>query len=131
MVLTEDPSTRQAVLVSGGADGTLLSWNVTDHPPKPSHMAGPAIHLTAPTGTGSKAPRVRALDTHPTQYGRYLVGTDGCDVFEVKASGTCWVRVWVWVRVRVRVWVRVRVRVRVLGYVPGIVTTLRLGYSPV
>lgn len=71
------------VLVSGGADGVLRRWDVSDHPPKEGVEAAPPIQLRGPYG-GGKRPCIRALDVdRDTAACKILVGTDGCDVFEV------------------------------------------------
>lgn len=52
------------VLLSGGADGTVLQWDVSDGTIAESRFAGPSMQLRSPFGPGDKwAPRIRYVYT--------------------------------------------------------------------
>ncbi|CAG9462264.1 unnamed protein product [Pedinophyceae sp. YPF-701] len=71
------------VLYSGGADGVVHRWDVSDGTIRDGRMAGPPIRVRPPYGApGAQPPIIKALDVDST--GRtLLVGTADCDVFEV------------------------------------------------
>eukprot|EP00241_Pyramimonas_parkeae_P000789 CAMPEP_0114273362 /NCGR_PEP_ID=MMETSP0058-20121206/29060_1 /TAXON_ID=36894 /ORGANISM="Pyramimonas parkeae, CCMP726" /LENGTH=967 /DNA_ID=CAMNT_0001392819 /DNA_START=317 /DNA_END=3220 /DNA_ORIENTATION=+ len=69
-------------LLSGGADGIVHSWEVTNG--KLGNKAGPGHALRRPGMKGS-LPALRALDSHPGS-DVFVAGTSCCDVWEVDAD---------------------------------------------
>mmetsp|Transcript_34365 Transcript_34365/g.76299 ORF Transcript_34365/g.76299 Transcript_34365/m.76299 type:complete len:1172 (-) Transcript_34365:306-3821(-) len=71
------------ILLSGGADGTILRWDTSDGNLQESRFAAPPIQLKNPFGLSDKSvPAIRSLDYSP-DLDRILVGTSNCDVLEV------------------------------------------------
>eukprot|EP00955_Chlamydomonas_euryale_P020726 219624-Chlamydomonas_euryale.AAC.2 len=71
-----------SVLLSGGADGTVLQWDTSDGSIQEARFAGRAVQLKSPFGPGDRnVPAVRALD-YSTDLDRIVVGTSNCDVCE-------------------------------------------------
>jgi len=71
-------------LVSGGADGVVMFWDVTTGPPRDGQLARPSIRLRCPHGGEGPPPSIRAIAIDPTEgSSQFLVGTSGCDVIEV------------------------------------------------
>ncbi|GAX82495.1 hypothetical protein CEUSTIGMA_g9922.t1 [Chlamydomonas eustigma] len=71
------------VLLSGGADGTVLQWDTSDGSIAESRFSGGAIQLSSPFGPGDRSvPAVRAID-YSEELGRILVGTNNCDIVEL------------------------------------------------
>jgi len=71
------------VLLSGGADGKVLSWDASDGIIKDNRFAADAVQLTNPFNDVQKlTPAVRALD-YSANLDRILVGTSNCDVVEI------------------------------------------------
>jgi len=76
-----DPPPRAHV--PGGADGTLLQWDVSDGTITEARFAGNSIQLSSPFGpTDRTLPAIRSIDYSP-DLGRILVGTNNCNIIEL------------------------------------------------
>ncbi|KAG1660169.1 hypothetical protein FOA52_005269 [Chlamydomonas sp. UWO 241] len=73
-------------LLSGGADGVVLSWDVSDGTIKADRFTADLVQLTSPFEMANKrAPAVRALD-YSAELDRIVVGTSNCDVVEIDSD---------------------------------------------
>lgn len=83
-------------LIAGGADSTILRWDVTDGQLAEGRFAGPP--LVVRSSLPDRGHCIRSLDYDPAR-DTVLVGTNQCDVMEVadnyQVEGGCWWREWV------------------------------------
>ncbi|MEW5311518.1 MAG: hypothetical protein WDW38_003227 [Sanguina aurantia] len=72
------------VLLTGGADGIILQWDVSDGNLLDSRMAGPSIVVKSAYGESERnnSVMVRSLD-YNEERGTILVGTQQCDIIEI------------------------------------------------
>ena len=76
------------MLLSGGADGTVLQWDTSDGSIQESRFSGAPLQLKSPFGPGDKnAPAIRSLD-YSEELDKVLVGTINCDFSELSLDGS-------------------------------------------
>jgi len=77
---------KNNVLISGGADGTVLQWDVSDGTLQESRFVAPSVSIPSPFGPGDKwAPCIRSLD-YSEELDRIVIGTNHCDVKEISGE---------------------------------------------
>ncbi|GIL71076.1 hypothetical protein Vretimale_17844 [Volvox reticuliferus] len=87
LVEMRDPTTGapsgKRVLLTGGADSTILRWDVSDGSVAEGRFAGPPLSLRSTLPDRGHC--IRSIDYDPAR-GVVLVGTNQCDILEVTES---------------------------------------------